>query len=214
MRTKIPLLGLSACLLLAGWSESSQVHAQVVYNNASTVGESWAKGLSDVISSQGNYNLSTSQAAINMEKVRTEDIKNAKLSTDTYFQMRKDNKAFREWERGPKPTMEDLARYAAMGRPKRLSPAEFDYVTGKITWPKLLQQTSFNEERTSLDTLFVKRAQAGGITFDEQMDIRQGTNSMLSKLAAQIRDLPANYYMAAKNFIQSLAYEAQLPPHG
>ena len=214
MRNKIPLLGLSACLLLAGWGVISPVRAQVVYNNASTVGESWAKGMSDVISAQGNANLANSEAAINAESARTQNIKNAQLSTNTYFQMRKDNKAFREWERGPKPTMEDLARYAQMGRPKRLSPSEFDYVTGKITWPKLLQQSSFEEERANLDGLFVKRAQVGGISFEEQMDIREGTNAMLTKLASQVRDLPANYYMAAKNFVQSLAYECQLPPHG
>jgi hypothetical protein len=214
MRTKIPLLGLSACVLLAGWCVSGPVLAQVVYNNASTVGESWAKGMSDVISAHGNANLANSEAAINAESARTQNIQNAKLSTDTYFQMRKDNKAFREWERGPKPTMEDLARYAQMGRPKRLTPGEFDYVTGRINWPKLLQQSSFEEERVNLDALFAKRAEAGGISFEEQMGIRDTTNAMLAKLVSQIQELPANYYMAAKKFVESLAYESQLPPHG
>ena len=145
MQTKIPLVGLSACLLLAGWTMSRPAHAQVVMNQASTAGESYMDGLSNIISSKGNYNLSTSQAVINAESARTASINNAKLWTDTYFETRKENKAYREEERGKPPTMEQVARFAQIGMPKRLQPNEFDYVTGRITWPSVFSQSQYDE---------------------------------------------------------------------
>jgi len=200
--------------MVACWLVNSSAKAQIVYSNASTVGESYAKGLSDVITAQGNYNLATSEAAIKMEDAIRRDIENQQLWTDTYFEMRKSNRAYRAEERGRRPTTEDAIRYAQMGKPIRLSPSEFDYVTGKISWPKLLEQKLFDEERTKLDELFVKRAKYGGVSFDEQTTILQSTNNMMDQLKEQIHDMPAMFYMVARRFLESLAYESQLPPHG
>jgi hypothetical protein len=86
--------------------------------------------------------------------------------------------------------------------------------TGKNTWPKLFDDKLFGSDRTKLDQLFAKRAQVGGVTFDEEMDIRRTTNAMLAQLKSRVRDLPADYYMGARHFLESLAYEIHLPPNG
>ena len=61
----------SLLLLFAGFASAAQ--AQVVVDQASTVGESESRGFADVIRSQGQYNLQTSQAMINAEQARSAD---------------------------------------------------------------------------------------------------------------------------------------------
>ena len=65
-------------------------------------------GMANAISAKGNYNLSTSAAAINMTQARKNHIQNQQLAANTYFQMRAMNKAATAAERGPPPTMEQL----------------------------------------------------------------------------------------------------------
>jgi hypothetical protein len=217
MPTKTLLMKLSVCLLvLACWMPNGSVHAQVIMNNASTAAEGYARGLGDIISAQGDYNLATSKSAINMEEADKRDIENRQRWTNAYFEMRKANQTYRAAENKQKQTtMEDAVRFAQMGKPKRLAPKEFNYVTGNITWPKmLLEQKQYDEQRATLEKLFSKRAEFGGVSFEEQLEIANTINTMLNRLKDQIRDVPAATYMSAKHFIESLAYESQLPPNG
>jgi hypothetical protein len=211
MRAKIFSMRAPACLLLlACWGANGTALAQVIYNNASTAGEGYSRGLGNVISAKGDYNLNTSEAAINMTQAQSNEIQNRQQWTNAYFDMRKVNRANRAEERGRQPTMEDAVRYAQMGKPKRLSPSEMDNVTGKITWPKLLRTEQFEDQRAKLDELFEKRARYG-ITFEDQMALREATNDMVAELKAKIRDLPPYDYANSKRFLESLTYEGQLP---
>ena len=67
-----------------------------------TAAGSAMNGMSNVISAKGNYNLSTSAAAINMTQAEKNSLQNAQLRTDTYFQMRTTNTAARKAEAGPR----------------------------------------------------------------------------------------------------------------
>ena len=204
-------LRLFACGVVAGAALffGASAGAQVVDNSASTVGESYARGVSDVISAQGNYNLQTSQAAINMTQVQKNEMENYSQWTQTYFETRQMNRDYREKERGKRPTEEDLVRYAAMGKPKPLSPSELDYVTGKIRWPIVLTQPTYQPQCKQLDSIFAKRAQGGALGYDDQVKIRTTTSSMLEALKASIQTVAASDYLAAKRFLESLAFEGQ-----
>ena len=210
MRAKIFLRTPACLLLLACWGVSGTALAQVIYNNASTAAEGYANGMSNVISAKGDYNLNTSQAAINMTQAQSQEIQNRQQWTTAYFEMRKENRAYRAEERGRQPTMEDAVRYAQMGKPKRLSPSEMDSVTGKITWPRLLRTEQFEDQRTKLDELFEKRARYGS-TFEDQMALQETTNDILAAIKKQIRDLPPYEYTNSRRFLESLAYEGRLP---
>jgi hypothetical protein len=215
MQTKIFWKAIPVCLLLlACGTLEREACSQVIYNNASTAAEGYARGLGDMISAQGDYNLSTSKAAINMEEAAKRDIDNRLHWTNTYFEMKKTNQAYQDSLRKPRPTMEEAVRYAQIGMPSRLNPKEFDYVTGKIVWQKVFDQKQYEDPRANLDGLFAKRAKFGGVSFDEQMEIVKSTNSMLNLLRDQIRDIPTGMFISAKKFIESLAYESQLPPNG
>ncbi len=181
----------------------------VVDDRATTVGQSYAQGMSDVIRSQGAYNLMTSKAAINATEAVKNDIANREQWTDTYFQMRRENRAAVAEERGPPPTAEDIVRFAQMGKPQPLGPNQLDKVSGKIYWPLPLRTDQFAASRNQLDELFAKCARYGDISMDELMNIINVTNQMIDLLKQEIKNIPPMEYTKAKSFLASLAYEVQ-----
>jgi hypothetical protein len=181
-----------------------------INNRATTVGQSYAYGLGDVIRSQGAYNLMTSKAAINATEAQRNEIQNNEQYANTYFQMRREQRAAVAEERGPRPTAEDLVRYAQMGKPKPLGPNQLDAVSGRIYWPRSLRTDQFASSRGILDELFAKRAKYGDISMEDLMKIRDETNNMINQLNQEIRDIPPMEYTTAKQFLLSLAYQVQL----
>jgi len=181
-----------------------------VDDRASTPAESYARGMSDIVRSQGAYNLATSEAAINMTEARQQSMRNQEEWTHTYFQMREANRSYRDKERGPRPTPEDIVRYAQMGKPDRLSPGEIDPVSGTLDWPGVLKQSMFAEERERLEDLFANWTEYGSVGFEQRRQIRSTTDAMLGKLKQHVNDMPPPEYVTAKRFLESLAYEAYL----
>ncbi len=74
------------------------------------------QGMSQVISSAGEYNLATSAAAINMTEAQSKQLSNNLQGAQTFWAMRDLGRAERAKERGPRPTPEELARLARAGR--------------------------------------------------------------------------------------------------
>jgi hypothetical protein len=178
---------------------------------ASTAEEGVMRGMSDIISAQGQYNLNTSAAAINMTAAQRNYIENRDLATNTYFQMRSENKQYRAAEQGPRPTMAQAVRYAQAGQPKRLSPSEVDTVSGAIAWPAPLQAADYAQSRQQVEALFAKRAQYQGLAYQDQLAVKQLIDTMIETLKGQINDLPPMDYTSSKAFLQSLAVEARSP---
>ncbi len=161
------------------------------YSGGGTVAGSAMNGMANAISAKGNYNLSTSAAAINMTQARKNQIQNQQLAANTYFQMRATNRAATAAERGPPPTMEQLIRIAKEGAPKPLGPSQMDPVNGQLNWPSALQQDSFAAQRNEVDQLFAVRARYGGLGYADQMKVRQTVDAMFDQLKEQIRADPA-----------------------
>ena len=180
-------------------------------SHASTAAEGGLRGMGDLVRSQGQANLSNSAAAINYSIAQKNEIENRSQWTHTYFQMRKANREYRAAERGPRPTMEDLVRYAQRGKPKRLGTSEVDTVTGAINWPVLLRSDEFAASRSELEAAFARRASHSAIDAEDYAKVKRATSRMLADLKKQVRNVPSNQYMIAKRFIESLAYEAGLP---
>jgi hypothetical protein len=167
--------------------------------------------MADVVRSSGYANLKNSEAAINYSEARSREMDNYKQWTNTYFETRAMNRKYREAERGPRPTMEDAVRYAQMGRPKRLSPGELDSVTGGIQWPLLLRGDEYAQERDELDAIFSQRARTGVLDASVYVRAREIAQEMTAELKNHVADVPPDQYVIAKNFLKSLAYEAQMP---
>jgi hypothetical protein len=182
------------------------------YNVSSTIGEGYARGLADVIRSQGDYNLSTSAAAINLSLARQQEIQNGKTWVKTYFDIRDINRTIFEAEqKHRRGNAADWARYAQVGKPKRLAASELDAVTGRIYWPVLLTAQNYKSQRVELEKVFAERAYQGVIGAETYLKTVQLTDELLADLQSRVRDLPADKYLAARRFLESLAFEAGQP---
>lgn len=215
MRFCWPILSMLAVASLAN-SASAQWY---VDNRASTVAESYARGIADVVRSRGQYNLLTSEALINVEDARTKNMQNRLQWTQTYFEMRKMNRDYRRELRGPTPSPEAFARWAREAAPDRLKSVELDSITGRISWPTLLQEARYAPLRASMEQAFLERAEKhGAIGPDTALKINDDAQTMLQILEDQLQEskirntpIPSYLYIDAKKFIESLAYEARFP---
>ncbi len=178
------------------------------YGGGGTVAGSALNGMANAISAKGDYNLSTSAAAINMTQAQKNEIQNRQLYTNTYFEMRQTNTKAREAERGPRLTMEQLTRIARSGVPQPLSPSQMDPVTGRLDWPGPLQDPNFEAQRQQVDALFAQRAKYGGLTYADQMKARGLLDAMFDTLKAQMTQIPSQDYMLCRTFLQSTMYAA------
>jgi hypothetical protein len=211
------VLAITAIVVFAGlvvgtWGVMAQDYGGwYVDNSASTAAEGYARGISDVVRAQGQYNLATSQAAINMTEAQSREIDVREKFTNAYFDMRATNRAARAAERGPRDTMDDFVRYAQAGRPAPLSPSQFDPVSGRIYWPRALRTDVFAGDRAALDELFAQRATYGDLSIAQVDQLRRHSNSMLQQLKGQVATLDPSAYINGKKFVESLAYVGESP---
>lgn len=180
--------------------------------HSSTAAEGFLRGRAAVIRSAGEFNYTTSLALINIEEARSRYIDNRAKWTETYFAMRKTNQAYREAERGYRPTQEVLNRISQEASPDRLKPSQIDPSLRTIFWPALLSRTDFDSLRTELDGLFaVQRPNNSGLGTENYREIVALTAEMHTLLDTMINQLHPDEYLAARRFIESLAYEARFP---
>jgi hypothetical protein len=214
MNARIPLTKvLVAGLLFLLIAATSPAWAQVVYNNASTAGESYAKGYADVVRARGDTAVQASIAAGNFEDAYSKDLDNRVKSTQAYFEMRKMNTEYKEAEKAAyrQRCAEAMTRRAQVGKPERLSPGVLDPVSGKVYWPALLEADQHAANRKALDDLFAKRAYEGKLSTAEMTQLRTACLAMLNDMKKQRRTASPTDYNATDQFIHSLAREGQSP---
>jgi hypothetical protein len=181
------------------------------YGSPGTAAGSGMQGMASVINAAGNYNLSTSAAAMNMTQANKQSIQNWSSFTNTYFDLRATNRRARAAEREPNLTEEQLNRIAQEGAPKPLASQQMDPVSGKIFWPDVLQDDKFQGQRETLQAAFEERANLGAMPWKDVQKVKEAAQAMLDELSDMVRDLAPSDYLPAKKFIQSLAYEARKP---
>jgi hypothetical protein len=178
---------------------------------ASTPMEGLGRGVAEIIRAGGAANLAASQAALNYSEAQHRALKNDVDFVNTYFELRRMNHQLRTQERGPRPTMEDLIRFAQLGKPQRLSPGDIDAASGQIFWPIILRAQIFAPYRIKLETCFGERAQFAGLTLESYLRLDQTSRAMIEELRRYVADFPPGDYVHAKHFIESLGYEAHFP---
>ncbi len=212
--TTRPSLVALGCILTAAGA-SAQWGGGMGYNRggyASTAGQAAAYGMSEMARARGAENLQNSEAAKNWQEAKTVDIQNRLLWTETYFDMRKENRDRRAEEAGPRVTQEQAIRMARMAAPPRLGSTQLDPVTGHIEYPLILTDDSYAAYRNRLDSLFAHRAETGGsIQFSDYQAIQQAVSKFVDALKQRVKDYPAGDYGRARTFLDSLAHEATMP---
>lgn len=180
------------------------------FNRASTVGESHARGMADLIRSQGLRNLFNSEAAINYEYARSKYFENRIKGTQTYFEMRKMNKEYRrDTDFRNAPTAEEWARMVKELKPKPLSVEDFDPRNSHIKWPIVFRSSLFKTDTKKIEKLLSRKSNKDDMDYDEYSKFLEYSRNLEETLKSQVRKVPARDYMDAKNFIKSLHHEVK-----
>lgn len=171
-----------------------------------------ARGQAEFIRATGERNLNDSKAMINAQTAKAMMLENKLAYTETFFEMRRMNRAARAIEAGPRPTMEQLLWRARMQAPRRLSSLELDPLTGDITWPRVLTDEPYTRRCDCIEEQFQLRAKNNGKVNNAQFKIfHDGLVSLTESLQANVGEYRAADYGKAKNFLASLKYEFDLP---
>ena len=184
-------------------------------NKAATVGESHARGLSDVVRSRGQYEMDSAQAQATRAEARSRELDNRLKSSQTYFEMRNYNREQRfgtpeEKYAKKRANEEKYAKYARRANPDELTDSQLDPLTGKINWPFSLMSPKYEKYRDQLDDLFEQRARHGGqISYRTYEQIKFTTKDFLKALREDIREMDPQDYLAAKRFVNALAHEGE-----
>lgn len=182
---KYAAFGAMLCCSLSG----SAAWGQVVVDQAATAGESYARGVSGIISAQGQRNLDNSQAAINATEARSNQIDNQIKSVNAFWEKKS------IYDEHVAQEMADVQakreRYVARRGSLDFSPEEFDRTTGAVNWPKILQQSTYDQYRTTLDTAFHDRSYNGALTSDQYMAATTAYNDWRAAILAQRGGYPA-----------------------
>jgi hypothetical protein len=196
----LPTLALALVALGA-----SAVTAQVIYNSASTAAEGAANGMSNIIAAQGQRNLSNSQAAINLTEARSSQIDNQVKSVNAFWE--KKDIYNQRVQQEMQATDQKRNFYLANHGLTSLTPDEFDRTTGMINWPKVLEQSQYNQYRLLLDKLFKQRAYAGALTGDEYMEATAASKQWRTFLGTQQNVYPQPILSQMIRFILKLDRE-------
>jgi hypothetical protein len=194
-------LGFIAILVLGG----AVAVAQVVTTGGSTAGGDYARGMSGIISAQGQRNLSNSQAAINMTDARSNQIDNQVKSVNAYWEKKGIYNEHQQEEN--KEIERQRNEYMATHRLQSLTPDEFDRATGQVNWLKVLEQPSYTQYRSKLDELFKKRSYQGFLSGDEYLEATTASKQWRALLGSQNKDYPAGILSQMIRFILKLDRE-------
>jgi len=193
---------LAAALLLFG---STLAIGQVIYNNASTSGESYSRGIGGIIQAQGQRNVNNSQAAINAQDAYSMAIDNSVKSVNAFWEKKDIYNQRKQQELAQ--IAQKRSGYLAKHGLKSLTTEEFDRTTGQITWPKVLEQKQFDQYRNTLDELMRKRAYQGALTGDEYMQATAASKEWRAMLAKQKDVYPPQILSQMTRFVLKVTRE-------
>ncbi|MCL4202758.1 MAG: hypothetical protein KJ000_09695 [Pirellulaceae bacterium] len=181
------------------------------WGHASTAEEGAARGMADLTRSAGMANLMNSQAAINLQDANRKYMENRVYGTDAFFDMRRINREARAAESGPRPTQDDLVRFARQRAPSQLSVNDLDPYSGQVSWPPILREEPYAEQRQVVESLFAERAMVGQLSSPQRIQIQQASQAMQDTLRSRINEYAPQDYAQTRAFLRSLSAELTRP---
>jgi hypothetical protein len=178
---------------------------------ATTPIQGWAYGYARLIDSSGKGLVNAADAAVQLSEARRREMENWKQSIEISLEVQKIVSDARAAARGRPLTPAEYVRLSQMGRPRRLTPSQLNLLTGELAWPIVLDDSPFASYRQVLDQIFVQRTEHGRLGYAEYSKGEQTAQAMIEMLRARIHDFTPGDYMAARRFLESVAYELRLP---
>ncbi|HET6878757.1 MAG TPA: hypothetical protein VFI31_01225 [Pirellulales bacterium] len=173
-------------------------------------------GMAMFTSAAGQYNLYTSQAAVNYQQAYQHYIQNRKLAVQTYFDLRRMNASYRAEQEmlHPHATPDEIAAFNQARLPEPLSGNVFDPGHGVIDWPPILRRSEFDDGRHTVEGLFTEWSSdphESGLGTENCRNIQHAVADLGDKLHSEIKQFQPDEYIAASKFLRSLAYQARTP---
>jgi len=131
--------------------------------HASTAAESAARGMSDLIRSSAEANLTNAQALSAVEDARSKYIDNRNKATAAYYDRKRIRDEYKQQEA-------EKRRYYRANQANKLAPMEdeeLDRAQGKINWPPLLADPQYDRQREVFDQIYANRAATGLVSNDD-----------------------------------------------
>ncbi|TWT37207.1 hypothetical protein KOR34_21540 [Posidoniimonas corsicana] len=173
--------------------------------HASTAGESYARGESDMMRSQGVKNLLNSEAAINMGQARSQNLDNQIQATNTYWEKKKiyeQNTAQKRYEEN-----QHRQKVRQRNMLTSLTSEDLDPTTGAIKWPMVLADDSFSEYRDPLAKLFEKQAQEGALAGPDYLEAKKLIKEFRMAVTADKENYPQQAVSPSLRFLLKLDRE-------
>jgi hypothetical protein len=212
MRTQLFSL---AFVLSAAFSAEALAQFPGFYDyrpHSSTALEGALRGSGELVRSVGEAVRNGSEAAVNIEAAKSQYLKNNYDASKTFWDKRllwTENSAY---HRGQPLSSEQLRQIARDAAPQRLGLMQLSQ-QGVINWPAGLLRPEYDALRGRLEALFANRTVSdSGVGSRLEVAVTRITSAMQQDLKTQISEMTANEYIAAKNFLRSLAYEARFMP--
>lgn len=175
-----------------------------------TPGAAEMHGMANIIRSQGRASRDYSRARINNEEARSKYIDNQQKWTAVYFEKKRMLESHKARESAKQRASRDAyLKTNPSAPPPRLTSSQLDSITGEIAWPAGLMISDFEKHRSKVESLFAVRSRTATTTV--AADLRAEITGMRNTLKSQIKSMAPEEYMAARKFLESLAYEAAQP---
>jgi hypothetical protein len=184
---------------------NAQSLGDVTPTYSSTLEEGLQHGYADVVRAYGMTTLLDAQAVNQMQLARRQYIENQMRAAQVYVDANRYMQEFRRSQRPAPLSLEQYVRLARDAAPEPLTATQLDQLTGMITWPAPLRKPEYETFRRHIDRLFQERA-TGYAVYGE---IPAACEQFAEKLRADIMQFPAGDYVAAKKFLESLAWSAR-----
>ena len=123
-----------------------------------------------------------------------------------FYAVRAAGRAGREMERKHPAAAKELVAQAHSGAPRLLNTTHFDPATGALSWPELLQQAEFEEQRITVGEIVGKWVKYGRLDYSDQRVLRENIVAMYDGMKSQIREIPPHDYIECRAFLQSVLY--------
>lgn len=183
----------------------------------SSMEEGILTGQARYLQGAGEYNRNSAEAVKTLEQARALNLENRRTGLKTYFELKDMNSRYRS-EHAPMPvSKEKMDEWNREDQPQRLSRREYNADTGRVQWPSVLMTPAFDGYRVQIEALFARRAaNEFGVNSDFYRMVNQDTTTMRDLLKSYLQSgdkfFSDQEYIAAQNFLNSLAHEARLAP--
>lgn len=152
-------------------------------------------------------------------ETHSQEIENANRRNTLYYQFKETNRAYRlrqiARDRG---SPQAVAKAALDSVPRWLGPDELDRSSGKIAWPGAFELAEFAKLRTNIENAFLARSTSSSTKTQENdketdtaLIVHDNIREMVNLLRTHIEELPADEYMTARKFLDSLDYAVRKP---